>query len=43
MIAISALLFIGPAKEKKVVGRVGETDPHLLTVQNIFVAFAPRR
>ena len=43
MITLSLLLFIGPAKEQKVVSRIGETDPHLLAIQNVFVTFAPRR
>src|SRR6266446_1513323 len=32
MIAVPPFLFICPAKEKKIVGRVSETDPHLLAV-----------
>ena len=42
MIALASLLFIGPAEEEKVVGDIGETDPHLLAIQNVFIAFASR-
>src|SRR5215510_5446884 len=37
VIALASLLFIGPAKEKKVVGDVGQTDPHLLAIQDPLV------
>src|SRR3989442_999239 len=43
MIAIPSFLFICPAEKKKIVGSVGETDPHLLAVQNVFIALASRR
>ena len=42
VIALPPLLFIGPAKEKKVVRRIRQTDPHLFAIQDIFVAFASR-
>src|SRR5258708_30794153 len=43
VIALAPLLFISPAKEEKVVSRVGKTDPHLLAIQPVLVAFAARR
>src|SRR5438132_2815084 len=43
VIPIPSFLFVCPAKEKKIVGSVGETDPHLLAVQNVLIAFAPSR
>src|SRR5205823_924268 len=43
MIAFATLLFIAPTKEKKVVGRVCQADPHLFAIQNILIAFASRR
>src|SRR5712692_2558616 len=43
VITLATLLFVSPAKEKEVISHIGETDPHLLAIQNVFVAFAPRR
>jgi hypothetical protein len=42
MIAVPLFLFIGPAEKEEVVGEIGEANPHLLTIQNVLVAFASR-
>src|SRR5438067_3361726 len=42
MIAVPSFLLICPAKEKKIVGSVRETDPHLLACYNVLIALTPR-
>src|SRR6185503_13611998 len=40
MIPVSSLLFIGPAKEQKIIGDIGQADPHLLTIQHPLIAIS---
>src|SRR5206468_7973746 len=40
VVAIAALLFIGPAEKQEVVGNIRQTNPHLLAVKHILFAFA---